>query len=87
MSVIELVNKLSEEAQKLVDAQRDYDSARSALLNWMERDIERSEGSGRQEALREKHYDSLREHERSAEDAFYQQKAIVVKLAEQIKNL
>lgn len=86
MSDIDLANQLNAEAQKLVDAQKNYDSARSAVLNWMERDIDRSEGSGRQEALREQHFDSLREDEGNAASALNRQKAVVVALVEQIKG-
>lgn len=86
MSDIDLVNQLSSEVQKLVDAQRNYDSARSSLLNWIEQDIDRNEGSRRQEALRDNIYDSLCEDRRSAEDALSHQKAIVIKLAEQLKD-
>lgn len=84
MSDIEVIKQLAEESQKLVEAKQHFDAARSDLLSWMKRDIERSEGSGRQEALRERHYESLRENESSAESALKRQKAIVAKLAEQI---
>ncbi|MEM0674356.1 hypothetical protein AAHA48_14420 [Dickeya oryzae] len=86
MSDIDLVNQLSEEVQKLFDAKQNYDFGKRSLLNWIERDIDRNEGSERQEALRDRDYDSLREDERSAKDAFDHQKAIVTKLAEQLKD-
>ncbi|MCB8483274.1 hypothetical protein, partial [Klebsiella pneumoniae] len=56
----------------------------SAVLSWLERDMERSEGSGAQEARREGHYENLCQEESGALCALNNQKETVRKVAEQL---
>lgn len=84
MPDIDLVKRLAEESQNLIAAQKNYDSAKSAVLSWLERDMERSEGSGAQEARREGHYENLCQEESGALCALNNQKETVRKVAEQL---
>lgn len=85
MSDLELAKQLAEESDKLVQAQDKYDKAKSRVLSWLERDIERSEGSGRQEASRERDYENLRSDQSDAESTLNHQKKIVAELAGKLK--
>lgn len=84
MSDIDLVKRLAEESQILITAQKNYDSAKSSVLSWIERDMKRGEGSGAQEARREGHYENLCQEESSALRALNNQKETVRKVAEQL---
>ncbi|HCE5740195.1 TPA: hypothetical protein NHK44_005861 [Pseudomonas aeruginosa] len=62
-------------SQTVAEAQAAYDAARSALLNELERDIERPEGSGAQERRREEHQQALRDEEDRCKRALENAKA------------
>lgn len=81
MDIKELEKNLAVESAKLVELRAQYDKVRSAYLNELERDCERSEGSMRQEALREKHQEELRNTQYSAEKALDEQKKSVRNIA------
>lgn len=54
-------------AKTIEQATADFEAARAAYMSALERDCERSEGSGAQERRNDKYLETLREAERDAE--------------------
>lgn len=71
------------ETQTLLNLGSVHKNARREFLSELERDCERSEGSGAQEARREAIQNGLREAERSAQAALDAQKTLVSRLTDE----
>ena len=83
MTITELEHKLAIETEVLNTYKKDYERAKSAYLSELRADCERSEGSGSQEARRERHQQELRDNEYSAKTALDAQSRKVDELNEQ----
>ncbi|HGM6909261.1 TPA: hypothetical protein ACKQDN_002217 [Serratia marcescens] len=75
--------RILEETKTLFNLGSAYTNAREEYLSELNRDCERSDGSGAQEARRDAHQNKLREAERSAESALNAQKQLVTRLTEE----
>ncbi|MGV6480778.1 hypothetical protein ACT2VT_000192 [Pantoea agglomerans] len=71
------------ETQTLLNLGSAYTNAREKFLSELDRDCERSGGSGAQEARRDSIQNELREAERSAKAALDAQKQLVTRLTEE----
>ncbi|WP_063664343.1 hypothetical protein [Aliivibrio fischeri] len=82
----ELECKLLQETEVLRTLRSEYERAHNIYLSELAADCERSEGSGRQEALRESRQNKLSDDEFYAERALNSQRKIVAALTLQYNN-
>ena len=83
MEIKDLEIKLAEASALLVTLRSQYESARRAYLSELERDCERSPGSGAQERRREENQAELRDAQWKAETTLNEQLMVVKQLTEQ----
>ncbi|MCG8709792.1 hypothetical protein JHU04_003050 [Brenneria sp. 4F2] len=83
MTTPELEEKISEALTELDLREKKYKSARATYLSALERDIERSEGSGRQELLHDQYMADLSQESIDTEAAYQLQKQHVKELKKQ----
>ncbi|CAD2224839.1 hypothetical protein P3J6_120667 [Pseudoalteromonas sp. 3J6] len=71
---------INEETKKLNELSNKYESAKSSYFSDSERDMNRRDGSARQDALHDRHMQESRDEYYSAKTAFETQVKLVAKL-------
>lgn len=87
MNEQQLREELAKEQGTLNDLQHAFDIAHADLLSAMERDLNRRDGSMRQDALHERFMDESRQKESAAESALTRQQSKVLALKEKLSTL
>tara|TARA_R110001583_G_scaffold107040_2_gene255575 strand:+ start:483 stop:722 length:240 start_codon:yes stop_codon:yes gene_type:complete len=73
---------MNEETKKLNDLSNKYEAAKSSYFSDLERDVNRQDGSARQDALHDQYMEESRARYRTAESAFEAQVKLVASLLE-----